>query len=632
MKPNCISFLFFCMLLLSFNYLKAQQTKDSVYAIFNTPKNTHDFDIQLQQLQKAIIYAKAHHQDSYLLKGYIQKSYVFNQLHQKDSAIFYAQQIIQLSPQLHDTTSLGLGYRKLADYSRLDHNIPTAIIAYEKSTELFKQLKDTAEWVRDLRFLASLQQKIGLSFEAETSATTALSLLDHQTQDKKTELALIGVYNQLGIIYKERENYDYAVSLYERAIAKTENPSYQTTLLNNIGNIYLKQGKYQDALTTFEKVYQQSINIPNTKLEARAIDNRGLSKLKLHRIDALTDFTNALQLREHIHYSLGIYTSYYHLAQYHQYFHQPQKALLYAQKSYTLAQELHLTEDLLNSIALLIQLGDTKYANTYVTLKDSLQTEELHTRNKYMGLKYDYQKEHALAQQNEIKYLKSNLEREHQQRRKVFWQIVGVGITLLSVAIFFIYRQMEYRKTQDKIYRTETRISKQVHDEIANDIYHTMNTLSHYKGVTVVVEQLEKIYEKTRDISRANSNIDTEGNFSLTLQDLIQPYKTEGLLIILKGLTEVKWSVYSRAQKINLFRVIQELMTNMKKYSNARMVTLSFSQHNKKLTILYKDNGVGTNLQRKNGLKNTETRMDAIKGKINFESSLDNGFKATIQL
>jgi len=76
--------------------------------------------------------------------------------------------------------------------------------------------------------------------------------------------------------------------------------------------------------------------------------------------------------------------------------------------------------------------------------------------------------------------------------------------------------------------------------------------------------------------------------------------------------------------------VLQELMTNMRKHSAATLVVLKFKQENNKLTIEYTDNGLGCELKKQVGLKNTETRMESINGSIIFDSRINKGFKAKI--
>lgn len=93
----------------------------------------------------------------------------------------------------------------------------------------------------------------------------------------------------------------------------------------------------------------------------------------------------------------------------------------------------------------------------------------------------------------------------------------------------------------------------------------------------------------------------------------------------------IPWEKLSVNKKQVLYRVLQELMTNMKKHSQANLVAINF-QHNKKLIVSYKDNGKGTMLKKGTGLNHTENRMASIKGSITFETAPLKGFKAIIRI
>src|SRR5690606_28372149 len=93
---------------------------------------------------------------------------------------------------------------------------------------------------------------------------------------------------------------------------------------------------------------------------------------------------------------------------------------------------------------------------------------------------------------------------------------------------------------------------------------------------------------------------------------------------------KVNWHKLSHTKKHSVYRVLQELMTNMKKHSKATNVLVSFSQKRSKIQITYKDNGIGCELHKQTGLQNAENRIKAIKGTITFDSEPQKGFQATL--
>ena len=145
-----------------------------------------------------------------------------------------------------------------------------------------------------------------------------------------------------------------------------------------------------------------------------------------------------------------------------------------------------------------------------------------------------------------------------------------------------------------------------------------------------VLDEMERIYSKTRDISRENSAIDLNQDYGLQLNDLLLGYKNQNVTIVTRNLSKIEWKDVSEVKKTAIYRVLQELMTNMRKHSMATSVALVFTQVGSKIEIKYRDNGIGCDLFKKNGLQNTETRIASINGTISFESKKNDGFKATM--
>ena len=88
----------------------------------------------------------------------------------------------------------------------------------------------------------------------------------------------------------------------------------------------------------------------------------------------------------------------------------------------------------------------------------------------------------------------------------------------------------------------------------------------------------------------------------------------------------------AKEKQIVVYRALQELLVNMKKYSEATLVLIAFSVEKNKLSVAYQDNGKGVeNLSVKNGLQNMEIRIKSVGGFITFESKQEKGFQAKFQ-
>lgn len=186
-------------------------------------------------------------------------------------------------------------------------------------------------------------------------------------------------------------------------------------------------------------------------------------------------------------------------------------------------------------------------------------------------------------------------------------------------------------------YTTEIRIAKKLHDELANDVFYTMTfaetqDLQNPIKKETLLENLDKIYHRTRNISKENSIIDTNEHFEYNLKQMLSNYKTNILEIIIKNGNPIDWSKIDADKKIAIQRVLQELMVNMKKYSQASFVIIGFNTIQNNIIIDYLDNGIGCSqkLILKGGLQNAENRIQTVNGIFTFDTNPDKGFKAKI--
>jgi signal transduction histidine kinase len=225
----------------------------------------------------------------------------------------------------------------------------------------------------------------------------------------------------------------------------------------------------------------------------------------------------------------------------------------------------------------------------------------------------------------------SALENEKEKQVKfIYLSLIILGM-LSSIFAYFFLKSKNRKEKLLQVYKTETRISKKVHDEVANDIYHVMTRLQHHDvNEDMVLDDLEHIYTKTRDISKESRPIDFREDFKEVLSDLLISYDSKDVSVVTKGLNDIDWTLITDLKKTAIYRVLQELMTNMKKHSNASITVLTFQKLNAKLQIKYSDNGIGSDLKKHNGLQNAENRIKSLKGTIIFESNINEGFKVII--
>jgi signal transduction histidine kinase len=260
----------------------------------------------------------------------------------------------------------------------------------------------------------------------------------------------------------------------------------------------------------------------------------------------------------------------------------------------------------------------------YKKISDSLNVVNRTVQNLYAAMRFDVNQEKLINQRTLVE-----LEKERSEKQFTLLIAALVGLLLLVIILFILYRIRHIK--QKEVFITENRISKKVHDEVANEVYQLMVKMQlKHENLEDLLDDLEFIYNRSRDISKEFNTIDNNLPYNDVLLDLLSSYQSDNLRIINRNVSKYNWNALSQNKKNAIYRVLQELLTNMKKHSQATLVVVSVSQQGKKTDIKYTDNGVGTVLKKQNGLQNAENRIFALNGSITFETAPGNGFQVKI--
>ena len=522
-------------------------------------------------------------------------------------------------------------YYKLINNPKESDDLPSAYMFYDKHKKLSLSKGDTLAAIQDLRFIASIENTLGSPYESKATVVEALKLLDFLKINNVTVEARIGLYNHLGIIYKSLYDYDSALEYYDKVLEIAQSTQQINIVYNNKAFVYKELNQIEKAIIELTKSYNNSLKLDNKKDIARVLDNLGFLKSKLNEPDALPKMIQALKIRIKENDIIGTYTSYKHLTEYYKDRNDYKNALYYANKGYDVAKEINSVSYIEDALSNTMDLYNNPKVLEYKTLTDSLKKSKQINENKFALKKYNFLEQEKIAKESELKLIDSELKKAKAHQEKIIYQAIGVFVLLFSIFSYFILKSRHKEEKLQEVYDTEIRISKKIHDEVSNDVYKVMSRLQSEKEVKVeVLDDLEGIYSKTRDISKTNSQINLSEPFKNILQDLILSYKNDQLNILTRNLSKIDWKPFSKNKKASIYRVLQELLTNSKKHSDAELIVLKFSLLKSKLHIEYIDNGKGCILIKGSGLTNTENRIHTIGGTINFTTELGKGFKAKI--
>ena len=470
-----------------------------------------------------------------------------------------------------------------------------------------------------LYFIAEMQFKQSDFIESEVTSTEIIKI-------HPLNKSISGIYSLMGLNYIELFNYESALKYFNLAIKSTTTEKNKLVYLNNIGYTYLEAKEFLKAQQLLSKVLLHDSLAVNTVSKADVLDNLGYAYFKLNNPKAINYFTEALQIRDSIKDNYELIASYIHLSEYYLNSNST-LAQDFAQKAYNSATAINSPDDRIEALKFQIASGNSndvkKLALKQMSISDSINKIRQASKTQFAKIKYDV----SIAQK----------ESEKQKTQKQLYLILFLFATTIFLVIFFTIRSRSRRKLRTISYETETRISKRLHDELANDVFNALTyaetqDLQDSAKKEQLLENLDAIYTRTRNIAKENSDIDTGSNFQDILQSMIASYISNDVNVLIQNQNTINWNLVKKEVKIAVYRTLQELLVNMKKHSQCSVVVIRFESTNNNIIINYSDNGIGTSemLKFKNGLQNAENRILAIKGTLTFETESGKGFKAQI--
>lgn len=535
------------------------------------------------------------------------------------------------------TIKVAVEFQKKGMTDLQNKNFNSAFYSFNKSKINLETIKDTANIVYNLIQMASIQQINGDYYGSKETLTEALPYL------KKKDVYSASINNLFGIADKELSLYSDAIFYYEEALKDCTDEVSKQSPLNNIAVVYIQQKKYGTAIKILESIIEKKLLEQAPVRKAGTIDNLGYAYFKNGKTEKGFSLMNeGYQLRKQINDFYGSIESNLHLAEFYSKT-DFKKSTQYAQSAYEIATKFNSVDERLKALSFLISTGNgnknAQYAQKYIVINDSIIKVRNNFKNKFARIKYDSKKEKDENQKLRLEKAENLLSLQEQKYQKV---VAGIGVIFLIIVIVILIRYYKNRSRIEKIktaYDTETRIAKDIHDELANDVFHAM-TFTQTQPLTsentkeTLVQKLDNIYSRVRRISQENSTIDVTANYAANLKEMLSTYNSNITNVIINNIEKVNWELVDNIKKVTLHRILQELMVNMKKHSQASLVVVKFESNGKTVFIDYTDNGKGCEKDKiiKNGLQNMENRILAIKGTITFDSEPDKGFKVKITL
>ncbi len=304
-----------------------------------------------------------------------------------------------------------------------------------------------------------------------------------------------------------------------------------------------------------------------------------------------------------------------------------------------------------------VALNDYKHAYTYQeanhALSDSLFNIQRTKVIQDMEAKYETEKKNQkiVMMSQEADLHKATIERN-------YFLIVGLSLTLfLLVVVFFLWRKRNHQKQlavlqEQKIRLREAQINAVIESQererrrFASDLHDGMGQLISALQLNISALRNPTSFERRDELFEASDQLLTDVHdeirniaFNLmppvlvkeglvpAIQELIRKINKVGRLKAELSAFDVDRRL-PQVIEISLYRVVQELLSNLMKYSKATEVTVSLTGHEDEWVLTIDDNGDGFDLNAfknskdGNGWRNVNSRINLVKGEIEIDTQL----------
>ena len=474
----------------------------------------------------------------------------------------------------------------------------------------------------------------------------------------KNKSGLASINNEMAVFYHKQKDFDNAnkcLDVAEQLAREINNLESLGITLGHRGSFLVRKEKHSEAKPYYLEVFQ---------IRKQTNDSVGLGYVLSDLAEIFLSENNLPQamnyldqstaIREKIGDVQGVAVNNVNKGENYFYVNQFQQAAFWLEKG--LKQSIaigydDMTRHIYQYLGKSYQaLGDYKKAyelqEKSIAFNDSLFNAQRQRVIQEMQTKYETEKK---EQQISLLNSENDLKTATIQRNYFFFG--GLALTVTIAFGFWRYRDKQNQKAiaqEQKIRLRETQITAVIESQekerrrFASDLHDGMGQM--ISALQLSINSIRQNHSpENRDIHFENSeqilnDLHTEIRniaFNLMPPVLIKEGLIAGLHELIRrinksGAIKIKLTHhniparFSDVLEISLYRINQELLSNLVKHSSATEATISFTGFENEIVLTIEDNGVGYDLEKfqqneGNGWRNISSRINLIKAEIEFD-------------
>lgn len=515
----------------------------------------------------------------------------YEAINKNDSGVYYREKAIAILEKA-PSRLLGTQYLNLAaQFNNRMENPEKALHYFKKAAEISSSFKDSAKWAMALSGIGNTLINKQRTEEALQYATDAVNI----ARKCNDQMALSYSLEAYGRILLEKNRVDESINACREAIKIGEKAGYPDGYV--IGAITLGKGlelkgAYKEEAIVLEKALIQAKELGNVQFYYDIYS--GLSSANYH----LNNYKKAYDYRMHAVASGDTMRT-----------ERDNRILADLDARYQSAQkETIIRERELDVINKELQLQKTNrmlassIGGTIMALLSVLLI-YFHFRNKK---KLHLEQLQTIQKEKELQLLQAVMQGEEKERSRIAKDLHdGVAGMLAAVKMHI--------------------------NSIATDISEVRITEGFRQGMKL-------LDESSNEVRKTSHNLMPEVLLQHGLDEALRRYcnnisNSSRLNLQYDAIRDTPRFIESF--ELSVYRIVQELLNNIVKHSKATEAIVQLSYQHGLLAIAIEDNGIGISKEDGSkdgmGLRSLQSRVKAMNGKIEFESSSGEGFNAYLE-
>lgn len=402
-------------------------------------------------------------------------------------------------------------------------------------------------------------------------------------------------YSSKGVIFEDINTSEEAFLLHKKAIEKINDEPYLKFIkfrsLIRLSEIMRSKGRYLDAITYIHES-EKFIDLSDT-IRGQYYTNLYLSKnyyeITNHK-KAYFHLEKATRLKSRLNYEKNTLE----IAHLNVKYKTQEKELKLIKETQKTKQNQNIAIGLGGTLALGSLIAFLLFKNTKRKQKLAEQQKELET-----------QKLENVLKDQELTAIDAMIEGQEKERQRIANDLHDdLGGLMATVKLHF--NALKEKQTPELYTKT---------NQLIDEAYEKVRTVAHAKNSGVIAKQglLKAIRQMAQTISAANTiNID----------------------VIDHGLD----NRLENSLELTIFRIIQELVTNIIKHAQATEASIHITNHEDSLNIMVEDNGKGfnpsqvTKTNKGMGISSIDKRVAHLEGTMTIESEYNQGTTIIIDI